>query len=192
MPPGSPRGWAVRPSAVPLICVLFLCSFAAPLSAQDFPYLRAVISGMRSAPPAPSVSPEEIVRDSIVDLARQQIGTPYRLGASAPGRAFDCSGLVLYVMNQLGFSLPRTAALQARTGEEVIRDRSQLRPGDVLTFGRGSRISHVGIYSGNGRYIHASSARGEVTESALPSSTWWRGVRRLVLAGDGLPRAGGS
>jgi cell wall-associated NlpC family hydrolase len=169
-----------------LICVVFLIFFAAPASAQDFPYLRAVISGMRSAPAAPAVTVEEIVRDSIVDLARQQIGTPYRLGASAPGRAFDCSGLVLYVMNQLGFSLPRTAALQARMGQEI-RDRSQLRPGDLLYFGRGSRVTHIGIYSGNGRYIHASSTRGQVTESALPTSTWWRGVRRLELAGEGFP-----
>jgi cell wall-associated NlpC family hydrolase len=192
MPRGIFAGWAVRPAAGPLTCVLLLLCLATPAAAQDFPYLRAVISGMRSAPPAPNASVEDIVRDSIVDVARQHIGTPYRLGASSPGRAFDCSGFVLHVMNQFGISLPRTAALQSRVGQEVVRDRSQLRPGDLLTFGRGSRITHVGIYSGNGRYIHASSARGQVTETTLPTSSWWRGVRRVVLAGHDLPIADGS
>jgi hypothetical protein len=171
-----------RPAAFPAICVLFLLSVASPLSAQDFPYLRAVISGLRA--PAASSAPvaEEVVRDSIVALARQQLGTPYRLGAHSPERGFDCSGLVVFVMNQLGISMPRTAALQARTGQEVIRNPNQLRPGDLLTFGRGSRITHVGIYSGNGRYIHASTGRRQVVEANLPTSTWWRGVRRLALA----------
>lgn len=189
MPRGINHGRAVRSAACSLSCVLLLLCSVSSGVAQEFPYLRAVISGMRAAPSPPPASVEDIVRDSIIDLARQQIGTPYRLGASAPGRAFDCSGLVLYVMNQLGFSLPRTAALQSRMGEEVVRDRSQLRPGDLLTFGRGSRITHIGIYSGNGRYIHASSARGEVIEAALPTSTWWRGVRRMVLAGEAVPQA---
>jgi cell wall-associated NlpC family hydrolase len=174
----------MRPAAFPLICVFFLLALATPVSAQDFPYLRAVISGMRSAPAAPAVTAEEVTRQSIVELARQQLGVRYRLGATSPDRGFDCSGLVVYVMNQLGFSLPRTAALQAHMGEEVIRDRSQLRPGDLLTFGRGTRISHIGIYAGNGRYIHASSGQGEVIEAPLPTSTWWRGVRRVVLASE--------
>jgi cell wall-associated NlpC family hydrolase len=181
MPTGIRTAGRSRPVAVVPVFVLLLLSFAAPVAAQDFPYLRALISAARSAP---KVTVEEVARESIVELAREQIGMPYRYGVSDPGRGFDCSGLVLYVMGELGFSLPRTAALQSRTGQEVVRDRSQLRPGDLLTFGRGSRITHIGIYSGNGRYIHASSVRGQVVEAALPTSSFWRGVRRVVLAGE--------
>jgi cell wall-associated NlpC family hydrolase len=179
MPSGILRGRALRPAALILFCILSLLGSASDLDAQSFPYLRTLLSGPRTV--TADIVREDMVRDSIVALARQQIGTPYRLGATSPERGFDCSGLVVYVMNQLGISLPRTAALQARVGQEVVRDRGQLRPGDLLTFGRGSRISHVGIYIGNGRYIHASSGRGEVTETVVPTSTWWRGVRRLPL-----------
>jgi cell wall-associated NlpC family hydrolase len=171
----------MRPAALFLLSVCCLLGSASRLDAQSFPYLRTLLSGERTV----SVDVrEDMVRDSIVNLARQQIGTRYRLGATSPDRGFDCSGLVVYVMRHLGISLPRTAALQARVGEEIVRDRSELRPGDLLTFGRGSRISHVGIYSGNGRYIHASSGRGQVLEAPVPASTWWRGVRRLNLASD--------
>lgn len=187
MPSGKPSGRTAWSPAVVVICFVAVVATATPATAQEFPYLRAVISSLWNAPPPPSVTAEEVARESIVELAREQLGTPYRLGATSPERGFDCSGLVVYVMNQLGISLPRTAALQARIGQEVVRDRSQLRPGDLLTFGRGSRISHVGIYAGNGRYIHASSSRRQVIETALPTSSWWRGVRRVVLPQDEAP-----
>jgi len=181
---GSRPGSPVRPAVILPFCLLLLLTAAPALEAQDFPYLRALISGTRAAP---RVTAEDVARESIVQLAREQLGTPYRYGSSSPERGFDCSGLVLYVMNQLGFTLPRTAALQSRAGEEVVRDRSELRPGDLLTFGRGSRISHIGIYSGNGRYIHASTRRGQVVEATLPTSSYWRGVRRLVVAQELQP-----
>jgi cell wall-associated NlpC family hydrolase len=184
---GPRSGTPLRPAVIVPVCLLLLVSAAPPLDAQDFPYLRALISGARAAP---RVTAEDVARESIVELAREQIGTPYRYGSSSPDRGFDCSGLVLYVMNQLGFTLPRTAALQSRAGEEVVRDRAELRPGDLLTFGGGSRITHIGIYSGNGRYIHASTRRGQVVEAMLPTSSYWRGVRRLVVAQE--PQPGGE
>jgi cell wall-associated NlpC family hydrolase len=130
----------------------------------------------------------ESLRDSIISLARSQVGTRYRLGGQSPDRGFDCSGLIRYIMSALSLDLPRTAAQQARIGEEVQKDRERLRPGDLLTFGRGSRITHVGIYIGDGRYVHASTTRGQVIETSLdrPRSSLlrnWRGVRR-VLAVD--------
>jgi cell wall-associated NlpC family hydrolase len=129
------------------------------------------------------------LRDSLVTVARAQIGTRYVLGGTTPTRGFDCSGLIRYVMAALEVELPRTAAQQARVGDEVVPDPQRLRPGDLLTFGkRGSRrVSHIGIYVGNGRYIHASSVAGRVIESDLsrtgsPLIKAWRGVRRLVAA----------
>src|SRR5690348_15775946 len=87
----------------------------------------------------------------------------------------------------LHIAIPRTARLQARAGEAVAKDTAQLLPGDLVTFGRGSRITHIGIYVGNGRFIHASTKAGRVIETALirPPARGikpWQGVRRIALA----------
>lgn len=127
--------------------------------------------------------------ETAVALARTALGTRYRLGASAPGRAFDCSGFVQWVMSAFDVELPRTSREQARVGEPLPRDTTALLPGDVLTFGTKERISHVGIYVGEGRYIHASSARRGVVESPLArdvSRGWWRGARRVLAPAESL------
>lgn len=131
----------------------------------------------------------EARRDSVVALARQQIGRRYVWGGTSPTRGFDCSGFTQYLARAFGVNLPRTAAQQARVGEDVPRDVSRLRPGDLLTFGRGGRVTHIGVYVGNGRYVHASSGRGEITESSLdrPQSSLvraWMGVRRVFGASE--------
>jgi cell wall-associated NlpC family hydrolase len=130
------------------------------------------------------------LRDSLVTVARGQIGARYVLGGTTP-KGFDCSGLVRYVMAALKVELPRTAAQQARIGDEVSTDTTRLRPGDLLTFGfKGKRgVSHIGIYVGQGRYIHASSVAGRVIESDLnrtgsPLIKAWRGVRRVVAGAE--------
>jgi cell wall-associated NlpC family hydrolase len=134
-------------------------------------------------------SAEELRRDSLVALARAQIGRRYVHGGASPERGFDCSGLVRWLMAALDVEVPRTAALQARSGHPVPRDRTALRPGDVLTFGRGPRVEHIGIYVGGGRFVHASSVAGRVIESPIdrppaPLIKPWRGARRLVIAAD--------
>lgn len=143
-------------------------------------------------PIVPSVSQASFVsdsadqlRDSIVSVARQQIGTAYVWGAETPGRAFDCSGLVKYVMSWLNVNLPRTANEQAYTGIRVGRDLDRLKPGDLITFGTGRRITHIGIYAGNSRYVHASRPGVGVVESLLnPSARRFRGAIRLVADAD--------
>ena len=108
------------------------------------------------------------LRDSVVAIARSQVGRRYRIGGTNPSRGFDCSGLVKYVLETLKVEVPRTAREQSRMGLAVPRDTTQLRPGDVLLFGKPkSGVSHVGIYVGNGRYIHASSVAGRVIESPI-------------------------
>jgi len=131
--------------------------------------------------------------DSIVALAREQLGTRYVFGGASPRRGFDCSGLVKYIASVLHIDLPRTARLQARAGEAIAKDTAQLLPGDLVTFGRSSRITHIGIYVGNGRFIHASTKAGRVIETALIRRSArgikpWQGVRRIALADvDTLP-----
>ena len=122
--------------------------------------------------------------DSAVAIARRQLGIRYVFGGTSPERGFDCSGLLQYTMRALGLQIPRTAAEQARAGREIPRDTSQLRPGDLLYFGQRGRVTHVGMYVGGGRFIHASSGSRRITESRLdrPQSSLvraWYGVRRL-------------
>lgn len=152
--------------------------------------VAADVSGAAAAPPRPkpfaafSASAMSL-RDSLVRIARAQVGRRYVLGGTTPDRGFDCSGLVRYVMAALKLDLPRTAARQATAGTSVGMDTAQLRPGDLLAFGRGRSVSHVGIYIGNGRYVHASSIAGRVIESPIdrPPSRLikkWRDTRRVV------------
>jgi cell wall-associated NlpC family hydrolase len=136
-----------------------------------------------------------LLRDSIVTMARSQIGKRYRYGGATPGRGFDCSGLIQYIATHLGLDVPRTAARQAKAGSAVPADTSHLRPGDLLTFGTGRRITHIGIYVGDGRFIHASSKAGRVIESAVnrplvKNVKPWRGARRLLVASSDTVTAG--
>ena len=127
----------------------------------------------------------DALRDSIVSVARQQIGTPYIWGAETPGRAFDCSGLVKYVMSWLNVRLPRTANEQAYTGISVGKELDRMKPGDLLTFGTRRRITHIAIYSGNGKYVHASRPGVGVVESPLDTRALrFRGAVRLVADVD--------
>jgi cell wall-associated NlpC family hydrolase len=131
-------------------------------------------------------SSAERLRDSIVLKAKGSVGTRYKLGGTKPGSGLDCSGLVRYAMSMLDLALPRTAQKQAQFGKAVPKDVAALKPGDVLTFGRGKRISHVGIYVGDGKMIHASTSQRRVVETTItkrsPLIRQWKGVRRFVDA----------
>lgn len=143
----------------------------------------------RPAPFAALSASAVTMRDSLVALARAQIGRRYRTGGETPDKGFDCSGLVQYVMSALRVSVPRTASQQAHVGREVARQRDALRPGDLVTFGSTRRISHIGIYVGEGRFVHASTTAGRVIESQLERPLYrkvkpWRGARRVIATGD--------
>lgn len=127
-------------------------------------------------------------RDSLVRAARSQVGTRYRLGAMKPGLAFDCSGLVKWLAGLFRVELPRTAAEQALVGLEVPRDTAQLLPGDFLFFGSRRQITHIGIYVGDGKYVHAARPGKGVVESDLAGirPTYWRGARRLFIDADSV------
>ena len=142
----------------------------------------------RGTPEAPFTIPawdDAPTRESLVNMARSQLGARYILGAQKPGLAFDCSGLVRFVMAALRIEMPRTAHEQAQRGASVARNVDELRVGDLLTFGRGKRVTHIGIYVGEGRFVHASVAARKVVESRIdkPGSWYsrhWMGARRLL------------
>lgn len=124
---------------------------------------------------APKASEESAdksdTRSQVVAYAKKFLGVNYVWGGTSP-KGFDCSGFVLYVMKNFGVSLDRTSSSQLDDGKRV--KKSELRPGDLVFFdtnGRNNgRISHVGIYIGNGKFIHASSGHGEVMITDLDES----------------------
>jgi len=127
--------------------------------------------------------------DGLLARARSQLGTRYVYGSANPGDALDCSSFARYVMESLNVRLPRTANQQAQIGRPVPRDPSQLRPGDLLTFGSRGHTSHVGIYLGEGRFIHASVKSGQVIETTIERNQSlfrrWQGARRLLAGTEG-------
>lgn len=94
----------------------------------------------------------------VVDIALQYLGVPYVWGGSSPS-GFDCSGLTQYCYKQIGVSIPRTSQSQYNAGQHIDRDRLDLlRPGDLVFFGTDgddSQVHHVGMYVGDGNYVHA-------------------------------------
>ena len=125
------------------------------------------------------------VRSDIVVRALTLIDTPYRYGGSTPASGFDCSGLVRYVYNAVGArQLPRRSEDIGRVGEPITH--SQLEPGDLVFFNTLSRAySHVAIYIGDGRFLHAPARGGRVRIEGLDDYYWrarFNGARRLIDA----------
>lgn len=124
----------------------------------------------------------------VIQVAESQMGTPYQYGGTGSGDdGFDCSGLIQYAYAQAGISLPRQSRDQARSGMAVPRAAEGLHPGDILTFARsGRRVTHVGLYIGDGRFIHSASKGVQVSTlgTSDPNGRWWYkrwvGVRRVV------------
>jgi cell wall-associated NlpC family hydrolase len=117
----------------------------------------------------------------VLETADQYVGVPYVWGGNTPQSGFDCSGFTKYVFARHGVSLPRTSREQARAGSGVALAFAAFLPGDLLLFAEPDEaISHVAIYVGDGRIIHASSAMGEVTylDLAGDRSAWY--IQNLV------------
>jgi cell wall-associated NlpC family hydrolase len=109
---------------------------------------------------------------SVLQKALALLGTPYRWGGTDPNKGFDCSGLVGYVFrNALGIELPRVSRDMAKNGE-LVTDRAKLLAGDLVFFGRKGRVNHVGIYLGDGRFVHAPRTGKDVTVSSLDQGYW--------------------
>jgi len=121
-------------------------------------------SGGSSTPSAPAPPPSS--HSSVVSIALQYLGVPYVWGGASPS-GFDCSGLTMYAYAKVGVYLPHNAAMQYGMGTPV--SRSQLAPGDLVFF---NGLSHVGMYIGGGRFVHAPHT-GDVVKISSLSEYWY-------------------
>ncbi len=129
------------------------------------------------------------VRDTASDLVMQAmhfLGVPYRRGGNTAEQGFDCSGFTRHVFeNSIGLVLPRRADQQAKSSSLQAVKREQLRPGDLVFFNTMRRaFSHVGIYIGEGKFIHAPRTGGEVRVEDMRQAYWtqrFNGARRAEL-----------
>jgi cell wall-associated NlpC family hydrolase len=117
--------------------------------------------------------PERSRGDALAALASAQLGQPYRYGGDSP-QGFDCSGLALFVHQQLGLELPRTALQQRQESPPL--DQADLLPGDLVFFTMGPRllVDHVGIYIGQARFVHAPRAGSPVRIGTLQDRSFAR------------------
>lgn len=134
--------------------------------------LLAIIVVGCSHQPAVSRQPSNIASNA-ASIAKKMVGTHYRFGGNNPAKGFDCSGLVQYSYRRAGASVPRSTQQQRKTSRWV--SSSKLEKGDLLFFNQlGKRSSHVGIYIGNKKFVHAPSSGKRVRIDSLQTPYWKR------------------
>lgn len=127
----------------------------------------------------PTVARVPGINHRLVSVADSLLGTPYRYGGASPGGGLDCSGLVYYTHLRVGLTIPRNTTGQLEKARPV--ELSRIRPGDLLFFRLSWRkVSHVGIYTGDNRFIHAASS-GKGVSYANIENVYWK--KRLIAAG---------
>lgn len=143
-----------------------------------------VVAGCASTPHPPAQRAEPGgtgIRERAAQHAAQLVGKPYRYGGASPSTGFDCSGLVQWSYAQAGRKLPRSTDDQ-RVAAQRIRV-SELRPGDLIFFDQeGKKHGHVGMYIGNGEFVHAPSSGKRVKRDRLDAPYWSKHIseaRRL-------------
>ena len=152
---------------------------AAPAEAPQriFQPARAATPVVHSSPSAPAApvraSRSSDSADELIGSAMGLLGVAYRYGGTSASTGFDCSGFMQHIFRRsMGLNLPRTSAEQAKMGVGV--SRGELQPGDMVffrTMGRG-RISHVGLYIGNDRFIHAPRTGKRIEITSLSNKYW--------------------
>ncbi|MDQ3495525.1 MAG: C40 family peptidase [Pseudomonadota bacterium] len=131
------------------------------------------VNQLIAAQASPAAQPEAAGgMQTVLKRALALLGTPYRWGGNSPDAGFDCSGLVGYVFRTaLGIELPRVSRDMANDGVKV--ERTALTAGDLVFFSRrGQRVDHVGIYLGNGQFVHAPRTGKDVMVSELDTGYW--------------------
>jgi len=140
------------------------------------PRRAASLSATESAlanEPARAPRGEIAAANDVLFRAMALVGTPYHWGGNTPAGGFDCSGLVDYIYrNATGLQLPRTSHEMADMDVRKVRRMTQLVSGDLVFFDIGGRISHVGVYVGKGRFVHAPDSGGTVRLDTIDGPYW--------------------
>jgi len=162
------RGWR---HALLLVAILLLAACAS--SPQRQPTYKTSHSALADLPPrAPSAASAGEAND-ILFRAIGLVGTPYRWGGNTPAGGFDCSGLIDYIYRTAaGIKLPRTSHEMASMDARKVRKMTQLASGDLVFFDIGGAISHVGVYVGKGRFVHAPNSGGTVRLDDIDGPYW--------------------
>ena len=139
-----------------------------------------VSTGIKPSVEALQSTTGSTLASKIIKTAKKYIGVPYKWGGTTP-KGFDCSGFMQYVFNAHGVSIPRTSREQYNFGTKV--SKSNLQPGDLVFFNTsGQGVSHVGLYIGDGKFIHSAASKGIVI-AELFSNYWmnlYLGARRVL------------
>ena len=146
-------------------------------------FLIAGCSGLGPTSPAPATVPMQAERAEALLQALLAVGLDYRSGGRSPATGFDCSGLVAHVYQAAwGMRLPPDTRGQSQAGVPV--SLAELQPGDLVFYDTQDRpYSHVGIYVGDGRFVHAPRTGAQVRVESLKTAYWSRrfnGARRVV------------
>ena len=184
-------------SSIPALCVVILrLSVAAACCCG----LLGCAHQRLATPPDRSIAPkkpaptnvflslvERNTGDKVAQFAQDLVGVRYRYGGISPRDGFDCSGLVQYVYaHAVHIDLPRTARQLASIPAQSVR-RSELSPGDLIFFSRNKRVTHIGIYIGEQRFVHAPNRHEAVRISHLDESYWadhYSGAKRPLTLYD--------
>lgn len=170
---------ALRPTAAASLLAVLLASGCASVPAPPVPSPLQPVP----APPPPQMPAPRAQGAAIVRAAALMVGAPYHFGGADAG-GFDCSGLALYAHETVGLAIPRTALEQQRAAQPV--PLAELSPGDLVFFRIRSRhVDHVGIYAGDGRFIHAPRrglavsyadlGRGFYAQHLVGAGRFWEG-----------------
>jgi cell wall-associated NlpC family hydrolase len=138
----------------------------------------------RTAVPIASVDDSPLsLGDAVAELAMSMVGAQYRYGGAHPNEGFDCSGLVFYTYTQTGFRVPRTSQELFRAARKISLDNAGA--GDLMFFQDQAKLSHVGIYLGEGMFVHAPATGQRVAVASIESPYY---QQHLVAVGRLLPK----
>ncbi len=178
----SPHHFSAPPEILPYV------PFAPESQATIQPYRPVVQPLRRTMPPMPRPQTRNMrqipftsylsaERQQVIAAAKRQLGIRYRWGGNTPREGFDCSGFTKYSLKALGTRIPRTAAQQSKASRTI--SRHDLKPGDLIFFKTNGRVvNHVGIYLGNGHFIHAASGGGKVMVDDLRKNYWQKRLHK--------------
>src|SRR5688572_28475950 len=162
-----------------------LLTILAAIAAMTAGCAGSRVAPVAEAPGRVTVEPriaDAAVGGAIADVAMGMVGTRYRYGGTDPVEGFDCSGLVYYAYSQAGYRVPRTSQELFRTARKIAVGEAD--PGDLMFFQDQTKLSHVGIYLGDGMFVHAPANGREVAVASLDLPYY---QQHLVAVGRLLP-----